>query len=150
MAPERETLQSETAFLYLKAVRLLDPLRLQVWEEMRITFPQLRILFQVRNNPEVDLRTLATRLGISTSAASQQVDKLVERGFIDRSEDPEDRRRVRLVVTEDGQQITGEISRATNSYLETIFAGLSTEELTDLSRALTRVLEAATEKVATV
>ncbi len=149
MAQTREALQDETVFLYLRATRLLDPLRLQVWEEMRITFPQLRILFQVRNNPEIDLRTLASRLGISTSAASQQVDKLVERSFLNRSEDPADRRRVRLQVTEEGQQITGEISRATHSYLVSVFTGLTSEELSALHRSLSRVLEAADEKVVT-
>lgn len=149
MGQQRSSLLDETIYLYLKAVRLLDPLRLQVWEEMRITFPQLRILFQVRNNPEVDLRTLAERLGISTSAASQQVDKLVDRGFLDRSEDPDDRRRVKLSVTGDGQAITGEISRATHSYLDAVLSQMSAEELTSLNRSLCRILEAAEEKVPT-
>jgi DNA-binding MarR family transcriptional regulator len=147
MAQSRAEVQDETIYRYLRAVRFLDPVRLQIWEEMRITFPQLRILFQVRNNPEIDLRTLASRLGISTSAASQQVDKLVDRNFLDRSEDPEDRRRVRLQVTEGGQQITGEISRATHTYLDAIFSQLTSEELSALHRSLGRVLEAADTKV---
>jgi DNA-binding MarR family transcriptional regulator len=108
-------LMQETVTRYARAARLLDPMRLQVWEEMDINFPQLRILFRVRAQPGIDLRTLAEQTGISASAASQQVDRLVDRGLLLRRDDPEDRRRLSLELTERGQQATGEISRASHA-----------------------------------
>lgn len=134
------SLMQETVTRYARAARLLDPMRLQVWEEMDINFPQLRILFRIRAQPGVDLRTLAEQTGISASAASQQVDRLVERGLLLRRDDPEDRRRLSLELTERGQQATGEISRASHSYLEAILSCLSTDELADLHRVLGRIL----------
>ena len=104
MAQPDRRMVSEAATAYARVSRLLDPLRLHVWEEMGITFPQLRILFLVRRDPGTDLRTLAQRLDVGTSAASQQVDRLVDRGLLLRSEDPDDRRRIQLALTEKGQE----------------------------------------------
>ncbi|MFH1487019.1 MAG: MarR family transcriptional regulator [Chloroflexota bacterium] len=110
---------------------------------MEITLPQLRILFRVRARPGIDLRSLATELGITASGAGQQVDKLVARGFVRRNEDPEDRRRIQLVLTELGQLAMGDISRASRAYLVAILAVLSDEELDLLQRLLGRVVAAA-------
>ncbi len=133
-------LMQETVTRYARAARLLDPMRLQVWEEMGINFPQLRILFRVRAHPGIDLRTLAEHMGISASAASQQVDRLVDRDFLVRKDDPLDRRRLSLELSERGQQATGEISRASRGFLEAALSSLSDKDLADLHRILGHIL----------
>ena len=140
MEKDREALLHDTTSRFIRAVGILDPVRLQAWESMGITFPQLRILFRVRRQPGIDVRGLASALTISPSAASQQVDKLVTRGLIHRSEDPEDRRHVCLELTDLGLQAVGEISRSTRSRLGTILSGLADDEIADLHRLLDRVL----------
>jgi DNA-binding MarR family transcriptional regulator len=142
MDTNREQLLHDTATLYSRAARVLDPVRLQAWESMGVTFPQLRILFRVRVRPGIDVRGLANGLGISPSAASQQVDKLVARDFLNRREDPDDRRHVRLELTELGRQATGEISRASRSRVESVLTALSDGELADLHRLFGRLLSA--------
>ncbi|MCL4535857.1 MAG: MarR family transcriptional regulator [Bacteroidetes bacterium] len=143
MEKTSDTLLRDTTTLYIRAAGILDPIRLQVWESMGITFPQLRILFRVRSRPGIDVRGLASAFNISPSAVSQQVDKLVGRGLIRRSEDLEDRRHVCLELTDLGQQAVGEISRSTRSHIEAVLSRLSEEELADLHRLLSRVASAA-------
>jgi len=126
----------ETAILFGRATRLVDPMRLRMWEEQGITFPQLRILFRVRMHPEIDLRTLADGLAISPSAASQQVDKLVERGLLWRTEDPQDRRRLRLQLTPQAEESVGEYSRTVTEYISAILGRLSAKDLKELHRLL--------------
>jgi DNA-binding MarR family transcriptional regulator len=46
---------------------------------------------------------LVRELGVSKQAASQLIDTLVLRGYLEREPDPEDRRRVTIVVTERGR-----------------------------------------------
>lgn len=46
---------------------------------------------------------LIRQLGISKQAASQLVDTLVERGYLERDDDPDDRRRTILVATARGR-----------------------------------------------
>lgn len=129
----------------MRAAHVLDSLRLRVWEKMKITFPQLRILFRVRARPGIDLRGLAADLGITASGAGQQVDKLVARGFLSRRDDPEDRRRIQLELTDLGQQAVGEISRASRVYMDAVLRGLSDEELDELQRLLNVVVATAAD-----
>ena len=142
---DRGRLVAETATAFARASRLLDPLRLHVWEEMGITFPQLRILFLVRRDPGTDLRTLAQLLDVGTSAASQQVDRLVDRGLLHRSEDPDDRRRIQLALTERGDQAVESISSASREYLHALFDRFTDPQLHDLIAAFEAVTAAAAE-----
>jgi DNA-binding MarR family transcriptional regulator len=57
------------------------------------------------------LSQIITELGVSKQAASQLVDALVVRNYLDRSADPEDRRRLTITLTERGRA-TAEIIRA--------------------------------------
>lgn len=143
MEEQAGPLLQDAAVTFNRAARLIDPVRLHVWESMGLTLPQLRILFRVRARPGIDVRGLANDLGISASAVSQQVDKLVMRSMLTRTDDPEDRRHVRLDLTDMGRQATGEVSRATNAHSELLLASLSPAELEDLRRVLSVVIEAA-------
>lgn len=136
----------ETAILFGRASRLVDPMRLRMWEEQGITFPQLRILFRVRMHPEIDLRTLADGLAISPSAASQQVDKLVDRGLLWRTEDPSDRRRLRLQLTPQAEESVGEYSRTVNEYISVVLSRLSQKDLKELHRLLAVIDEVSTPR----
>jgi DNA-binding MarR family transcriptional regulator len=128
------------ARLYMQAATLLDPVRFQARERLGVTFPQLRILFYICRKPGVDIRGLAEELGISASAVSQQVDRLVGRQFVHRTDNPEDRRRVALALTEHGLELTEEVSRASQDRIAVLLSRLSKDEMADLQRVLQRLL----------
>jgi len=136
-APELE----RVARLYIRAASALDTVRLHAWESMGLTFPQLRILFRVRDEPGMDVRRLAKQMGISPSAVSQQVERLVTRDLLHRSDNLEDRRRVHLELTEHGVETTAEVSRAQRARIEGLLARLSEEELEQLERLLEHLNE---------
>jgi DNA-binding MarR family transcriptional regulator len=58
------------------------------------------------------LGKIIKELGVSKQAAGQLVDTLVTRGYLDRSADPEDRRRLRITLTERGHAAAAEIRSA--------------------------------------
>jgi DNA-binding MarR family transcriptional regulator len=66
-----------------------------------------RIARQGRN-----LRDVAGELAVSKQAASQLVDTLVARGYVERAPDPDDRRRVTIGLTERGRAAAAEIRAA--------------------------------------
>lgn len=137
----REQLLAEATTAFARASRLLDPLRLHVWEEMGITFPQLRILFLVRRDPGSDLRSLAERLDVGTSAASQQVDRLVDKGLLSRLEDPADRRRLQISLTDKGNEAVESISAASRDYVHAIFEQFTDGQLAEVGSALAAIVE---------
>jgi len=134
------------ARLYMQAATLLDPVRFQAWERLGVTFAQLRILFYICRKPGVDIRGLAEELGISASAVSQQVDRLVVRELLHRTDNPEDRRRVALALTERGQELTEEVSRASQDRIALLLLSrLSQDEIADMQRVLERLVGEARE-----
>jgi MarR family transcriptional regulator for hemolysin len=70
-----------------------------------LRFPELRSLAFLRHNPGSNLTDLAEFIGVSLPSMSKLVDSLTYRGFIDRQPDAEDRRRVRLGLTEAGREV---------------------------------------------
>ena len=143
MNDNRDNLISDVALLFSRSTRVLDPIRLQVWDNLGIAQPQLRILFRVRANPGIDLRGLAGELGISPSAASQQVDKLVERRLLERKPDKRDRRRLQLKLTDLGVTATRAISGAAMEYVISLLSDFEEEDLATLQRVLEAVIRAA-------
>jgi len=139
-APARIELLETVARLMVRASASLDPVRLQAWEEMGLTLAQLRILFRVRAQPGVDVRRIAADIGITPSAVSQQVDKLVTRGMLLRRDKPEDRRYVQLELTEAGHEATGQIRQASREHMIVPLGSFSEADLTELQRLLTQFL----------
>jgi DNA-binding MarR family transcriptional regulator len=124
-----------------RAAALLDGPRLHVWDEHGLSLPQLRILFRVRRSPGLGVKDLAQAFGVSASNITQQVDKLVTRGLVERTERRGDRRYVSLTLTADGEQVAGEYSAAARGYLRQALGVLDADELEQLTALLTRVVE---------
>jgi len=74
------------------------------WANCPMTIPQLRALSLIAASSQGRTsRELAALLGVGASAITPLVDRLVEHGFVERHEDPRDRRIARLTATETGQ-----------------------------------------------
>ena len=67
--------------------------------ELNITYTQMLILGLVKENEGISLKRLAGMMGTTSSAATQQVDNLVRRGYLLRQESDTDRRLVRVRLT---------------------------------------------------
>jgi DNA-binding MarR family transcriptional regulator len=67
-----------------------------------LTLAQFRALAFVNRQGRASLSEVAEALGLSLPSMSKMVDGLVGRGFMTRIEDPADRRRVVLALTEAG------------------------------------------------
>lgn len=135
----------EAVHVFYRAARLMDGMRLHVWDERGLTLPQLRILFRVREQPGVGVRELAQAFDVSASNISQQVEKLVARGLIQRAERPADRRQVAHTLTADGVTAATEITKEGGAYLRNLLGALSAADqarLTEILRTLLDVAEA--------
>jgi len=68
-----------------------------------ISVPQYRALGFVYRNEGASLSELADHVGLTLSTMSTLVDGLAAQGLVNRREDPEDRRRMTLTLTEFGR-----------------------------------------------
>jgi len=76
--------------------------RLITTDAWELTIPQLRALGFMARRPGCTMGELAESLGIRQNAATGLADRLVQHGLLEREADPEDRRLVRLRLTERG------------------------------------------------
>jgi DNA-binding MarR family transcriptional regulator len=88
-----------------------------------LTPQQHLLLLAVRGHadyPNVTIGAIAESLQIRHHSASLLVDRCVKRGYLDRREDQEDRRRALVRLTSTGQELLDEITRANRRQLESL------------------------------
>jgi DNA-binding MarR family transcriptional regulator len=105
--------------------------------ELDISITQMKTLHALTDaDREVSVKELSDRLGLSLPGASRMVDTLLRRGWVERGEDPEDRRIKRIGITDAGRGIVDRIETARLVGLEQYAAALTPEQRTTLSTAL--------------
>jgi DNA-binding MarR family transcriptional regulator len=94
-------------------LRALVMRRSDAWLDLDITMPQLRALRCIGRRQPMSVSALAEVLEQRLAAVSALVARLARAGLVQRSEDPDDHRRVLLEVTDEGERmLTGVDSRA--------------------------------------
>jgi DNA-binding MarR family transcriptional regulator len=79
---------------------------------------------------------LPSELGVTKQAVSQVIDLLVNRGYLEREPDPDDRRRVRLSLTDRGDNAVAAILRGVEAVDSRLEAVVSPEQVQALRSAL--------------
>jgi DNA-binding MarR family transcriptional regulator len=109
--------------------------------ESGLSMSQLGALFQIRRRGSSGVTDLADRLGVSSSAASQLLERLVQQGLILRSEDPNDRRVKKLVLTDKGRQVLQASVRARQGWLSDLAQTLNEGEKEAIVAALSILVD---------
>ena len=92
-----------------------------------LTLPQFRVLGILAEGSSA-ASGLADRLAVRRPSITALVDGLVARGLVDRRQEEDDRRRVALRLTEDGERILAEGDRAVDEYLASLAGYLPGKE----------------------
>lgn len=112
-------------------------------EESGLSFPQIGILMRLYHHGGSGVSELGTHLGVTSAAASQIIDRLVQMGLIERQEDTADRRMRRLTLTSSGRALVEQGIAARSRWMMTLTNRLSPEEQKLIISALTILTEAA-------
>ena len=101
-----------------------------------ISMAQLHILYTVQRNGEMTMSQLADVLNVSLSSATGLVDRIAERGFVERSHPPEDRRVVEIRVTPAGTKMLEEVDAVSDDLLRIVLGRLGRTQLAGVRQAL--------------
>ena len=112
-------------------------------KERGLSMPQIGALFQIHRRGVLGVSEIASESGITSAAASQMLDRLVQQGLVGRSEDPNDRRGKQIVLTEKGEQIRQESIRARQDWMSTLVKQLTPAEREQVAAALNILIERA-------
>jgi MarR family transcriptional regulator, organic hydroperoxide resistance regulator len=86
---------------------------------------------------------ISSRMEITNAAASQLVDKLVQSGLLERTEDPRDRRQKQLKVTEKGQELINTGIQARSRWVDEVIMVLTPEQVEAVTAGFSILTEAA-------
>ncbi|MGC3954952.1 MAG: MarR family transcriptional regulator [Propionicimonas sp.] len=148
--PERDRLLGEIFALHDQmrtlSVELVGPLELPP----DLTMQQLRVLSLVAQEPGLTGHALGSRLGVSAPTASGLVDRLVEKGVLERVDDATDRRVRRLHLTDEGLRVLGGLDATMGRLFQAVIPPTPTEDLIAIrsgSEAMLRAVRAALGRV---
>lgn len=111
--------------------------------EKGLSMSVIGTLHHLRKDDPIGVSGLGEHLGVSSAAASQMLDRLVEEGLIVRSEDPDDRRMKRISLTDKGRRILDESVDARLSWLKDLGGRFTEEEKEQLTAALRLMIDKA-------
>lgn len=108
-----------------------------------LSMPQFSILMQLQHRGPCGMSEISERFDITAAAASQLVDKLVQAGYIERAEDPNDRRAKLLRLTENGEKFVRKGIEERYRWMNELSSHLNEGEKLKVSEALGILTEAA-------
>jgi DNA-binding MarR family transcriptional regulator len=101
-----------------------------------ITGGQASLLAQIRSHPDLGVRDLAAREGISAPAMTRYLDRMEKAGLVVRTRSLEDARRIKLALTPKGVRALRSVRRRRTVWLAERLEGLSPVELAAVDRAI--------------
>jgi DNA-binding MarR family transcriptional regulator len=110
-------------------------------KEIDISSQQMGILLSMTRNLAATPFELSKLLGIDTGLMTRMLDKLEEKGLLERSRSIEDRRVVNLALTEKGDAIAARIPEIAPEVLNARLKNFSKAEFEELRRLLNKFLE---------
>ncbi len=93
-----------------------------------LSMSQVGALFLLSHRGMSSVSNIGGRLGVTSAAASQMLDRLVHQGLIVRSEDPNDRRAKQIVLTERGDRFIDEAMKARQRWFQSVAEEMSSKE----------------------
>ena len=103
------------------------------WLSLDLTMAQLKALLVISRSGSLAIGTLAAELGVGLPAASQIVERLVRDGFVERHDDPADRRKVLVHPTTEGRQAVARLREVGRERISEWMCQLGDDDLTALS-----------------
>jgi DNA-binding MarR family transcriptional regulator len=139
-----------------EAQRLLDLLnalgsttfRQLLWQrasELDLTYAQSQVLFYVSDHPGCHMGDVAKAYGVTLPAVTHIVDRLEEKQFVVRGDDPTDRRVYLLEVTPQGRALVQELHGMQMRGLEEVLGRMSADDRWRAIKGLEALVEAASE-----
>jgi DNA-binding MarR family transcriptional regulator len=109
--------------------------------ESGLSMSQFGVLFHLSRKQSSGVTDLGEHLGVTSAAASQLLERLVQQGLILRSEAPHDRRVKQIVLTDKGCQVLEEGISAHQDWLVDLAEALSSEEIVQVQSALELLID---------
>jgi len=125
----------------------LRPALLRIGRELRrearavgVSPEQVALLVSIKYSPGIGVRELAARERVTPPALTKHVDRLERDGLVVRTPSSDDRRRVGLTLTDEGQRVLRRVRSRRTAWLASRLRELSADELAAVEAAVEPLL----------
>jgi DNA-binding MarR family transcriptional regulator len=108
-----------------------------------VSMAQLNILYSLQRSGEMPMSRLADVLNVSLSNATGLIDRMEERGFIERTRVPADRRVVMVRLTAEGSRVLDEQNALSEDLMRRVLDRLGPNQLAVVAQAMADLRTAA-------
>lgn len=125
---------------------LVEVIRKIIREEHRevnlqLTSPQIQLLLFLEEEGPLMMSEIAARLEITLGGVTALANRMDKTNLIERKRSNEDRRVVKLVITDEGKSLLDKLTKARNKTIEKYFSKLSADEVKELERLCRKMLD---------
>jgi len=107
----------------------------------KLSMSQFRMLYLLQHNGLSKPNELADALSVTPGAITGMADKLIDKGYVARTRDKQDRRVIHLVITEKGISYVDEMLEKQKESILAVFDRLPEEDIAHLMRIFRFLLE---------
>ncbi len=93
-----------------------------------ITVIEIKTILVIGGEEAKSMSHIAKKLGVSSGTATVTIDRLIEKSFVERIRDVEDRRQVFIKLSDKGNEVCSYINNLKHKLAENFFGLLSKEE----------------------
>lgn len=134
------TIQQPLGYLIVHVKRRLGEIMEQQLEPLELTAAQFVVIIHLVHQPDTTPAEFSRILDYDPGAMTRLLDRIEKKGFIRRVQNPQDRRSVRLELTESGMALYPKIlPKICNAYNQ-LLHGFSQDEARLLESMLQRIL----------
>jgi DNA-binding MarR family transcriptional regulator len=108
-------------------------------DKIGLTRAKWSVVAEVSRNPGATQRSIASSLQVTDVTAGRLIDRLCAEGYLERHEDPEDRRAYRVYPTEPARPLLQKLHELSDAHAREAFAGFGEAELARLEELLDAV-----------
>ncbi|MFA6169527.1 MAG: MarR family transcriptional regulator [Candidatus Margulisiibacteriota bacterium] len=110
-------------------------------ENCDITMPQCLVMRVAYLNDSCKMSDISNALGVTMANVTSMVDRLIRDGYVERHEDPADRRIVRISLTKEGRKTYEAVREGKRRHFMMIFSKISVKERNQLLEIMQKVAQ---------
>lgn len=104
-----------------------------------LTIAEANAIYAIGPDKPKTMKQIAERLGVAVSTPTRTIDRLLEKGFVNRTVGKEDRRQLLIELTPKGKEFVQDVDEANLEITKKMLKGLSDEEIETFKKILSKI-----------
>jgi DNA-binding MarR family transcriptional regulator len=98
------------------------------------------ILYSLWNNKELTIKEIGKITGLAKTSLTSMLDRMEEKGLIRRKDNSEDKRSIKIMLTDKAKELEKDYNDISNKMSKTFYKNFSDKEINEIENYLERII----------